>query len=221
MVIYDGIDFAPYAGLSERAAQVRESLGLSPSVPLISSVARFVPQKGLDLIVEAARRLRDAGSPVHVCLAGDIPRPRYASYKARVLEMVRVAGLEESVHLLGWIEDAPALLAASDVVILASRGPEGAGLIIPEAWLAGAPVVVPDHSGPAELVMDGETGRVFRSEDAADLAEKVAALLSDVGARRRMAEAGRKVALERHDARRNTAQVAELILELVERRPRQ
>ncbi|MGC8826115.1 MAG: glycosyltransferase, partial [Anaerolineae bacterium] len=102
-----------------------------------------------------------------------------------------------------------------DVVVLASAGPEGAGLIIPEAWLAGAPVIVPNHSGPLELVRHGETGLHFRAGDPVDLAAQIGTLLADAELRSRLAQAGRQVALTRHDARANTARLESVLDELL------
>ncbi len=214
-VVYDGVDARRFDNLAERAAGVRRLYGLTEPWPIVSSVARMVPQKGLDTLVEAAHRLRAAGIQAYFCLAGDIPRPMYQSYKDELRRRIEELHLEDSVRLLGWIEDVPALLAASDVVVLASAGPEGAGLIIPEAWLAGTPVVVPNHSGPKELVRHGETGLYFRAGDPDDLALQIQTLLTDPDLRARLAEAGGEVARTRHDAQHNTARVEAVLEELL------
>lgn len=214
-VIYDGVDRRRFENLAARAAGVRQQYDLRESWPIVTSVARMVPQKGLDTLVEAAHRLNEAGIRAYFCLAGDIPRTMYQSYKDALRRRIEAYHLEDSVRLLGWIEDVPALLAASDVVVLASAGPEGAGLIIPEAWLAGAPVVVPNHSGPLELVRHGETGLHFRAGDADDLAAQIGALLADAELRSRLAQAGRQVALTRHDAQANTTRLESVLDELL------
>ncbi|MGQ9517182.1 MAG: glycosyltransferase [Anaerolineae bacterium] len=214
-VIYDGVDRRRFENLDQRAAGVRRQFGLTEPWPIVASVARMVPQKGLDTLVEAAHRLNGAGIRAYFCLAGDIPRTMYQSYKDALCRRIQAHHLEDMVRLLGWIEDVPALLAASDVVVLASAGPEGAGLIIPEAWLAGTPVVVPNHSGPQELVRHGETGLHFRAGDADDLARQIETLLTDKEMRERLAQAGREVARTRHDAQRNTARVESVLDELL------
>lgn len=214
-VIYDGVDCQRFDSLDQRAAGVRRQFGLTEPWPIVTSVARMVPQKGLDTLVEAAHRLKEAGFHAYFCLAGDIPRAMYQSYKDELCRRIQTHHLEDMVRLLGWIEDVPALLAASDVVVLASAGPEGAGLIIPEAWLAGTPVVVPNHSGPQELVRHGETGLHFRAGDPDDLARQIETLLKDAELRARLAQAGREIARTRHDAQGNTARIESVLDELL------
>jgi len=211
-VVRDGVDLARFEGLEPReTCEVSET----SQVSLVTTVARLVPQKGLDCFVEAARRAIAAGADARFCIAGDIPRPMYQGYKNRLLALIKEYQLEDRVFLTGWCSDVPALLAASDLFVLSSIGPEGAGLVIPEAWLAGTPVIVPDHSGPREIVADGETGLWFRSGDAADLGEKICRLLGDGELRQELARAGRQVALREHDARRNTAAIAGILDELL------
>ena len=218
VVVHDGIDVARFENLDERAAAVRGQLGLTQSWPVVTTVARLVPQKGLTCFVDAAQRTRRAGTDAYFCIAGDIPRDLYQEYKDELIARIAAYGLSDRVFLLGWYGDVPALLAASDVFVLASIGPEGAGLVIPEAWLAGIPVIVPDHSGPREIVQDGRNGLWFHSSDADDLCDKICALLKDAGWRRDLAVAGKQDALERHDARRNTATIETVLDELLTRR---
>jgi glycosyltransferase involved in cell wall biosynthesis len=219
-IIRDGVDTARFQNLDAPAAAIRAELGLSPDARLVVSMARLTPQKGMHVFIEAAHLALQAGADAYFAIAGDIPRPMYQPYKARLRQMIADFGLEQRVSLIGWRADGPALLRAADVFVLASAGPEGAGLVIPEAWLAGAPVIVPDHSGPREIVEDGRTGLWFRNADAGDLSAKLCALLVDSARRRALASAGRQVALTYHDARVNTAAIADLLDDLLARRAR-
>jgi len=219
-VVRDGIDLSRFGDLDQRSEAMLQRCDLDRSLPIVTTVARMVPQKGLITFVEAARYVRDAGVDARFCLAGDIPRPMYQSYKDDLKREITRSRLEDRVHLLGWSDDTPALLHASDLFVLASIGPEGAGLVIPEAWLSGIPAIGPDHSGPAELIQHGWNGFLFEAGNAEDLAEKIMAMLRDVEASRQMAENGRRDALEKHDAGRNTGQIEDIMSDLLTSRDR-
>ena len=66
-------------------------------------------------------------------------------------------GLDERFRLLGYVEDTPALLGASDVFVLASRV-EGLPIALLEAMAMGLPVVATAVGGTPKVVTDGVEG---------------------------------------------------------------
>jgi len=65
-------------------------------------------------------------------------------------------------------------VAASAALVMASRSPESAPVVLLEALATGTPVVVPDLGGMAEAVAETGAGRTFTPDDAASLARAVA-----------------------------------------------
>jgi phosphatidylinositol alpha-1,6-mannosyltransferase len=195
-----GVDvtrFVPRSPLDRAGTRVR--LGLPPVGPLITSVGRLVPRKGMDVLIEAAARLARSGrhpGPV-VAIAGDgRDRPRLERLIART---------QAPVRLLGRIPDAdlPALYAASDVFALLCRTrwggleQEGFGIVFLEAAAAGVPSVAGQSGGAAEAVLDGVTGTVVQQpDDPARVAEALDRLLLDPDLGRRQGEAARQRAVE-------------------------
>ena len=216
-ILRDGIDLSRFEGLAPRSEALQEQFELETPWPIVTTVARMVPQKGLGSFVEAAGYVRDAGVDACFCIAGDIPRPIYQAYKDHLKDLVTHYHLKDRVRFLGWIDDVPALLHASDLFVLASIGPEGAGLVIPEAWLSGVPAIGPNHTGPKEIIQHGRNGLLFEAGNAEDLAEKTLIMLNDAGARQEMAENGRQDALVHNDARRNTALLEDIMTDLIQR----
>jgi glycosyltransferase involved in cell wall biosynthesis len=104
---------------------------------------------------------------------------------------VRERGLESVVRFLGQRDDVPALLAASDLVVLPSLF-EGLPLIILEAMAAGRPVVATRTSGTDEAVLDGKTGRLVPSGNPQALAAGVVEALSSPELAVRWGAAGRE-----------------------------
>jgi phosphatidylinositol alpha-1,6-mannosyltransferase len=188
-----GVDASAITSLRapERRA-VRARLGLSTTGPLVASVSRLVPRKGMDVLITAAGRLAPSYPDLVVAIAGE----------GRAFERLRrqAASSPVPVALLGRVsdEDRTALLGAADVFAMACRNrwlgleQEGFGIVFLEAAAAGTPQVAGDSGGAAEAVVHGVTGLVVdEPDDPGSVAEALRSLLADQKLRRRMASAGR------------------------------
>jgi phosphatidylinositol alpha-1,6-mannosyltransferase len=176
---------------SARAA-ARARFGVPDDATLVVSVSRLVPRKGMDVLIEAARRLAGSHPDLVVVIAGsgrDAPR----------LER-RAAAPGAPVRLLGRIseEEKIALLGAADVFAMLCRSrwggleEEGFGIVFLEAAAAGVAQVAGDSGGAAEAVLDGETGIVVgRPGDVGDVAAALRRLIVDPALRERMGAAAR------------------------------
>lgn len=89
------------------------------------------------------------------------------------------------------------VLGAADAVAVPSVRPEPLGLVALEAAAAGRPVVAARHGGVAEVVRDGETGRLVPAGDPAALASALRGLADDPAMAHRMGRAGRRDVAER------------------------
>ena len=176
---------------SERAA-ARAGLGLPADGPLVVSVSRLVPRKGMDVLIDAAARLRADVPDLTVAIAG---RGRDADRLAG-----RIAEYNAPVRLLGGVTDAelPALIGAADVFAMLCRNrwlgleQEGFGIVFLEAAAAGVPQVAGASGGADEAVVDGETGLVVRRPtDVGAVARAIGRLLGDPGLRDKMGAASR------------------------------
>jgi glycosyltransferase involved in cell wall biosynthesis len=95
--------------------------------------------------------------------------------------------LGESVRFLGWRSDLAVLFAATDIAILSSDN-EGMPVTLIEASMAGVPCVTTDVGSAREVVLDGKTGFVVKTESVA-LANAVVRILNDDGLRDAMGRA--------------------------------
>lgn len=195
-----GVDverFVPLSRLERTATRAR--LGLPTDGPLVASVSRLVPRKGMDVLIEATARLSGAGRHGGLCVAiAGSGRDR-----ARLDRLVARTGAP--VRMLGRVPDAdlPSFYACSDVVALCCRSrwggleQEGFGIVFLEAAAAGVPCVAGESGGAAEAVVDGVTGQVVaRPQDPAEVAAALDRLLSDPELRRRQGEAARGRAVD-------------------------
>ena len=102
----------------------------------------------------------------------------------------------EPALFLGIRRDVPALLAACDVLVMASRW-EGLGLVFLEAMAAGRPCLATRVSAIPEVVVDGETGLLVPPDDPPALADGLVRLAGDPTLRARLGAAGRARVAER------------------------
>ncbi|HWE65804.1 MAG TPA: glycosyltransferase family 4 protein, partial [Acidimicrobiales bacterium] len=188
-----GVDTAsitPLRAPARRAARAR--LGLPAAGPLVVSLSRLVPRKGMDVLIEAAGRLTPSFPDLVVAIGGDgreLPRLRRQADASPA-----------AVTLLGRVsdEDRAALLGAADIFVMACRNrwggleQEGFGIVFLEAAAAGVPQVAGLSGGAAEAVVDGVTGLVVAEpQDPGRVAEALRTLLVDPKLRKRMGVAGR------------------------------
>jgi len=191
VTIMNAVDVGRMNGGGNRGA-TRRKLGLPDRVPVILSLAALTWEKDpLAHLDVTSRVLRNEGGAIHL-FVGDGPMRR------EVEAEIAGRGMGEHVRLLGARDDIPDLLAASDLVLFASRpdGMEGLPTILIEAGMANRPVVGYALAGVREVVLDGVTGRLAEPGRPEALAELALALLRDGGERRRLGEAARRRCLD-------------------------
>jgi len=191
VVVPPGVDTDRFRPLDEaERASVRRELGLPVDAPLVVSVSRLVPRKGMDTLIRSAARLGRTEPDLVVAIAG-------SGRDRRRLEGL-VASTGAPVRLLGRVPEEllPGLYGAGDVFAMLCRSrwgglePEGFGIVFLEAAAAGVPQVAGESGGAAEAVAHERTGLVMGRPDAV---AQVACTLSDLlGDRERRTEMGRE-----------------------------
>ncbi|UFU05050.1 glycosyltransferase family 4 protein [Ruania halotolerans] len=146
----------------------RRSLGLYPGWPMVLTVARLAPQKGLGLLADAAALLADRAPDARWLVAGNGPLMDDLADQ--------VLGEALPVTLLGHRPDVPSLFAAADVVVSTSAW-EGQPINLQEALAAGAPIVATDVGGTREVTGDAALLVPYADPDA--LAGAITRVLTD------------------------------------------
>jgi len=166
-------------------------------------VGRFVSEKGLPLLVDAAARLRDRGERFRVKFIGDGPEG------PRLKAMVDARGLGRHVAFTGFLEGRPLSdeLAGVTAVVMPSVWEETAGLSALEQMMRGRLVIASDIGGLGELVDDA--GLKFPPGDVEALIGCMQRVLKEPDLSARLGRAararvralcGQEVALRRHVA---------------------
>src|SRR5262245_15533803 len=159
---------------------------------MLISVARLEPVKNHDMLFDAMRRLTDRGEDLRLRLVGDGPLRPACEARCHAL------GIADRVEFLGYRDDIPALLAASDIAVLTSVK-EGIPRAVLEAMASGLPVVATRVVGTREAVRHAETGFMVELGDTAALAGAIADLAHDPALRQRFGARARQVAAEEFD----------------------
>lgn len=181
---------ASFTSLPSRT-EARTRLGIDADATVVGFLASFSEQKRPDLFLEAAAQLVADGRRAVFVLGGAGP------WASRI--RARAATLHPHVIDIGHRRDVPEVLAALDVFVLPSLW-EGMPLTVLEAMRAGVAVVASDADGNAEVVRDGETGRLVAKGDGPALTAAIRDLIDDPLQRRRLATAGQAFVTGRFDA---------------------
>ncbi|HET6566603.1 MAG TPA: glycosyltransferase family 4 protein [Rhodothermales bacterium] len=190
---YDVIDNDYFAAGAEEARscpdRYRHLPGLDHDAPFFLASGRFVARKNLDGLLRAYGYYRaQVPAPWRLVLLGDGPE------RQRLTEQVRTTAIE-GVTFSGFrqIDEIPAYYGLADVFVHPAFM-EQWGLVVNEAMAAGLPVLVSEHAGCAQdLVQDGENGFRFDPADAPTLARLMVQIASDSSLRTRMGERSRAI----------------------------
>lgn len=146
------------------------------------------PWKGVDVLLEAAKKLRDGRHDFELRLHGGMPFQSEA-FTAKIDR--QAAELEGTLVRVGPYRSdrIPALMSAVHWVIVPSIWWENAPLVIQEAFQHRRPLIVSGIGGMAEMVEDGVTGLHAQPNDPLDLARVMQRAIETPDLQRRLAEA--------------------------------
>lgn len=178
-----------------------------PAAPRLVCVGRLGTQKGQPILVQAARRLREAGVACKIVLVGDGP------FRSHIEDEVARAGLEGTITVLGWVSGAQVReeILTSRALVLPSFC-EGLPVVIMEAMALRRPVISTYIGGIPELVENNKTGWLVPAGDEIALSQAMrSALEATVDQLEAMGSAGRARVAESHDSMKEARKLLTLI----------
>jgi glycosyltransferase involved in cell wall biosynthesis len=228
-VVYNGVPAQPPRDRAAARRALAERVSLDPEAPLFVSLSSLTPFKGLHHLLTAAAALRERGMRAQYVLAGGGGDERYERF---LLAQRARLGLDGIVHVIGFVPDPLALLAAADALVLPSvdrerleldgrlvdvHGTEGLPRSILEAMSLGVPVIASRVQGVCEQVDPERTGLVVPPGDPRALAEALARVAADPAWRDAAGAAGREVARARFTVDAASAGLASVLRGVVHR----
>ncbi len=203
VVIHPGVD-------EERFSPGKRVRGKSP---VLLSVCRLVPRKGIDTVLTALPQLMERIPELTYQVAGT------GEDLGRLRQLSTDLGISNAVHFLGAVEDEalPDLYRNADIFVLpvreepASGSIEGFGIVYLEAGASGLPVVAGRSGGAPEAVVDGETGLLVNPDDPEALATVLLHLLQDGALRKQLGTAARRRIESKLTWEQTALQIAEVL----------
>lgn len=191
-----GIEPAAMPAPLERR-DARQRLQLPQDVPVLLSLCRLIPRKGIDMTLRALPLLRNRWPDLVYLIAGR------GSDEPRLRELARQEGCEDNVRFAGAFEaDRLAeYYCASDVFVMptrleAGRSVEGFGIVYTEAGFYGVPVVASAVGGVVDAVTDGENGLFVDPLSPESIADGIGRVFEDEGLRRTLGAGGHRRATQ-------------------------
>jgi len=187
-VIPCGVDLELFRAIPRPTALAE--IGLGPG-PLLLSVGRLTPIKGIETLLRAFARLKDRPSPRLLIVGGGIDDPTNGE-PARLRRLASELRADGRVEFLGALpqERLPFYYSAAEAVIMPSYY-ESFGMVALEAMACGSPVIASRVGGLAITVQDSVTGFLVPEGDPDALAARIRALLVNPGLRERLGVAAK------------------------------
>lgn len=187
----------PLPTLRSRArAEICRRHNLDPRRPILLSVNRLHPFKGIEFLIDALPELQQAVGRVQLVIAGpNRATPRFGDYGAYLERRTQELGVTESVHLLGSVphDQAPQYFAAADIVGVVSVA-ESLSRVGAEAGAVGTPTIITRTTGISEYVAQYDCGQIVEPRSGAAVAAAATRLLTDRALWLRQSEHGPQLA---------------------------
>ena len=181
-----------YSGVNRRIRRVEAGAELQRTlakhglagVNYVFSVGTLQPRKNYSRVIEALSALRRMGHDLHYAIAGGS-----GWLEGEMLRTIEREGMQEYVHLLGFVEDRelPALYSGARMLAMVSLY-EGFGLPVLEAMACGTPVISGDLSSLPEVA--GQAALFVDPYDTNAIRDAILKLETDAASRARLIEAG-------------------------------
>ncbi len=210
-VIYSGTDTDRFNPKVDGSG-IRRELGLTPDHFLFTQIG-VRSWKGNDDTIDAMGEVAARAPHARLLIVG-------ARNPQTLYDRARGRGVENHVHVLGYREDIPEILAGSDCCADASYAGLGITGTLREALAVETAAIASDLEGNPELVVDGETGLLFPPRDVPALARVMLKMVEDRAFRDATARAGRKLVEAKFSTRAKLDATEALYRRLLAERPR-
>jgi glycosyltransferase involved in cell wall biosynthesis len=212
--IYSGMEVEPFLAAGRHRTRMRAQLGYQPEHVVFGKIARLFKLKGHADVIEAAREVIECHPQARFLFVGD------GVLRESLERQIADAKLGEYFQFAGLVppEQIPEMISAMDIVVHASLR-EGLARVLPQALIAGKPVVSYDVDGAREVVVQSKTGFLVPPRNVGILAEALSLLAEDPAIREELGAEGRRRCTDRFRHEMMTAQIRALYERLLAKGP--
>ncbi len=211
VVIHNGIVYKPFF---EPKQEARRELKLPKNKTIITMVGRINPGKGQSFFLEIAKELVRKHKNIHFLMVGD-PYPGYEQILESINYYISKNNLQANVEYLGFREDIPEILKASDIFVLPSILPDSFPTVVLEAMATGLPVVATRSGGVEEMIIDGETGFLIDIGDAKKGVERLSDLITRPEHAQQMGKRGQIEVMQNYSYEKFTQNIQNYICQIL------
>lgn len=177
------------------------------SVLTFCMAGRLEPNKNQLEVLKACKLLKQASRCQFKLLV--VGGGGNAAYTEELKKYVADNNLDGNVVFMGYRSDVPDVLSQCDVGITASTN-EAFGRITVEYMMQNLAVIASDTGANPEIISDGETGMLYHSGDARQLADRMRMLIEDRDMLLRLSANGKRQACERFSSVKNSDSIFNL-----------
>jgi glycosyltransferase involved in cell wall biosynthesis len=175
-VIGSGVDLTKFKP-GRDGMKFRSEMGYSAETPIIANIGMIRSDKGQMKLMKAALIVLQQRPEARFIFVGQGTGDRWPEKKLR--QAIYDSGLENKIIMLGYRWDTADILAAANMVVIASPSTEASPIVLREAFASGRPLVATKIGDIPEIVQDGENGLVVEPGDSDGLAGAILRFLSD------------------------------------------
>lgn len=178
--VYNGLNINEYDGLYSPAirSEIRQEFGVKSEDILVGMIGNIINWKGQIVLVNAMTTVMQKHKNIKAVLVGKTVIGS-EDYEADIRSCILQNNLQNNIYLTGYREDIPALLDSFDIFVHASIEPEPFGRVIIEAMAMKKPIVATKLGGPAEIIVDGESGILVEMNDEIAMANAIIDYIDD------------------------------------------
>jgi glycosyltransferase involved in cell wall biosynthesis len=211
--IYSGMDVEPFLHAADSRERVRQELGYNAEHVVIGKIARLFHLKGHSDVIAAAKDVIRNDPRVRFLFIGE------GIFRDSLQQQIDASGLHDHFQFTGLVPPAriPELLGAVDILAHASLR-EGLARALPQALIAGKPVVSYDVDGAREVCIAGQTGFLIPPRDIPALAAALGQLAGDAVLRQQLGHTGRGLFADQFRHETMTRRIRELYERVLEQK---
>ncbi|MFC1606912.1 glycosyltransferase [Candidatus Latescibacterota bacterium] len=185
---------------------IRKELGLKDDAIVVATVAAFAPHKAHYVLLKSAYHVLKKYPETVFLLAGD------GELRLSIENDIKSLGIEQSVHILGFVDDIGSVYESADIFALSSKE-EGLCTSLLDAMYYNLPIVATSAGGIPEIVRDSVNGYIVPVADYTSFAERLGSLIGNSEHRKKMGARSASI-LESHTIEHTVEKTLEVYREV-------